>query len=157
MQRVAAPARVLATVLCSRDIGPKAPPEGAETGGGAKANRCYTQVHTKESGSEYVNYTGDAFATVAFFKDGSHKLACAGQKGHFHVYITNTVVIWNTRRTHPVKRLIGHTSGRKRKATVNAVSGNPVDNSMVASDSCCPSVSCQCILPNQIQTIGGIC
>ncbi|KAL3093403.1 hypothetical protein niasHS_005917 [Heterodera schachtii] len=197
---------------------------------------------------EYVHYTGDAFTTVAFFKDGSHKLACAGEKGHFHVYdihrpedsakmfegfrirclyacmdgktvlaadthnriraydfetmheqtliqeasqiitfcvdrkekyclvttktegirlwdlrtndlvrsffgskhnefvITssfggpdelfiasgsedNTVVIWNTRRTHPVKRLIGHTS------TVNAVSWNPVDNSMVASGS----------------------
>ncbi|KAL3075568.1 hypothetical protein niasHT_036588 [Heterodera trifolii] len=156
MQRVAAPARVLATVLCSRDIGPKAPPEGAETGGGGKGKQVlHPSAH--QGVREYVNYTGDAFATVAFFKDGSHKLACAGQKGHFHVYITNTVVIWNTRRTHPVKRLIGHTSGRKRKATVNAVSGNPVDNSMVASDSCCPSVSCQCILPNQIQTIGGIC
>uniref|UniRef100_A0A915N695 Uncharacterized protein n=1 Tax=Meloidogyne javanica TaxID=6303 RepID=A0A915N695_MELJA len=35
---------------------------------------------------EYTRFTGDSFASVSFFKDKSHKLACAGQKGHFHVY-----------------------------------------------------------------------
>uniref|UniRef100_A0A183C4K5 LisH domain-containing protein n=1 Tax=Globodera pallida TaxID=36090 RepID=A0A183C4K5_GLOPA len=197
---------------------------------------------------EYAHYTGDAFTTVAFFQDDLHKLACAGERGHFHVYdidrpednaktfegfrirclyacmdgktvlaadthnriraydfesaqeqtiiqeasqiitfcvdreekfclvttktegirlwclrtnalirsffgsshcefvITSSfggpdesfiasgsedcsVVIWNLRRSHPVKRLIGHTS------TVNSVSWNPVDSSMLASAS----------------------
>lgn len=38
----------------------------------------------KEYGS--AHYAGDSFTSVSFFKDKSHKLACAGQKGHFHVY-----------------------------------------------------------------------
>jgi len=37
---------------------------------------------------EYTRFTGDSFASVSFFKDKSHKLACAGQKGHFHVYVS---------------------------------------------------------------------
>jgi WD40 repeat protein len=36
---------------------------------------------------EYTHYAGDSFTTVSFFKDKSYRLACAGQKGHFHVYV----------------------------------------------------------------------